>query len=75
MREEEIIEKLYSENEEFRKLKDEHRELEKRLQEYVSKPYLTTSEQVEMENIKKRKLYLKDRMYMMVEKYKRGELS
>ncbi len=75
MKEEEIIEKLYQESEEFKRLKDEHGELEKKLSEYISKPYLTTEEQIEVENIKKRKLYLKDKMYIMVEKYKRGGLD
>ncbi len=71
MKDEEIMEKLYKENEEFRRLKDEHSNLEKKLQEFISKPYLTTNEQVEMENIKKKKLYLKDKMYMMIKKYRK----
>ncbi len=74
MKEDEIIEKLYKESEEFRKLKDEHRMLEKKLESYIKKPYLSPKEQIEVETIKKKKLYLKDKMYMMIEKYKKGKL-
>jgi uncharacterized protein YdcH (DUF465 family) len=47
---------------EFRELSEQHRELEQRLVELTSKPYLSDADQIEETTIKKRKLQLKDRM-------------
>ncbi|MBI4168959.1 MAG: DUF465 domain-containing protein [Acidobacteria bacterium] len=53
---------LAEKNEEFRKLLAEHASCESRLQELQGKAALEESERVESVNIKKQKLYLKDRM-------------
>ena len=53
---------LIETDEEFHNLTVKHHELEDRLQQLTSKPYLSEPEQVEETNLKKRKLQLKDRM-------------
>ncbi len=49
-------------DEEFHQLAVQHRELDDRLHQLTSKPYLSQPEQVEEVTLKKRKLQLKDRM-------------
>lgn len=49
-------------DQEFHQLAAQHRELDDRLHQLTSKPYLSEPEQLEEVTIKKRKLQLKDRM-------------
>lgn len=70
MREEEIIEILKRENEEFRKLYEEHRRLDSLLDEINKKHYLTPEEEVEKKRMQKEKLYKKDKMAEMIRQYK-----
>lgn len=70
MREEEIIEILKKENEEFRKLYEEHRQLDSMLDEMNKKHYLTPEEEIEKKRMQKEKLYKKDKMAEMIRKYK-----
>jgi uncharacterized protein len=58
----ELKELLLKTDEEFRQLATQHHELDDRLHELSSKPYLSEPEQVEEVTLKKRKLHLKDRM-------------
>jgi len=58
----ELKELLLKTDEQFRQLATQHHELDDRLHELSSKPYLSEPEQVEEVTLKKRKLYLKDRM-------------
>ena len=53
---------LLETNEEYRQLAEKHHELDDRLHELISKPYLSDSEQFEEVTLKKRKLHLKDQM-------------
>jgi len=53
---------LLETNEEYRQLAEKHHELDDRLHELTSKPYLSDSEHVEEVTLKKKKLMLKDRM-------------
>lgn len=70
MREEEIIEILKRENEEFRKLYEEHRQLDSLLSEFNKKYYLTPEEEIEKKRMQKEKLYKKDKMAEMIRQYK-----
>lgn len=72
MREEEIVEILKRENEEFRKLAEEHRSLDNMLTEIDRKPYLTTEEEIERKRIQKLKLNKKDRMAELIREYKKS---
>jgi uncharacterized protein YdcH (DUF465 family) len=47
---------------ELHQLAAQHRELDNRLHQLISKPYLSQPEQLEEVTLKKRKLQLKDRM-------------
>ena len=57
-----LKELLLQTDEEFHTLAAKHHELEDRLNELTTKPYLSQPEQLEEVNLKKQKLQLKDRM-------------
>jgi uncharacterized protein YdcH (DUF465 family) len=57
-----LREQLLRTNEEFNQLAAKHHELEGRLHELTSQPYLSEPERLEEVDLKKRKLQLKDRM-------------
>ena len=73
MKEQEIVALLKKENEEFRKLSEEHRSLDTLLSEIDSKRYLTPEEEVERKRIQKQKLLKKDRMAELVREYKKNK--
>ena len=58
----ELKELLLKTDEEFRQLATQHHELDDRLHELSTKPYLSEPEQLEEVTLKKRKLQIKDRM-------------
>lgn len=69
-KESEIIDYLYRENEEYRKLKEEHKKLEETLAEMSKRRYLTVEEEMEKKRIKKEKLIKKDRMEEIIRKHR-----
>lgn len=71
MKEQEIVELLKKENEEFKKLSEEHRSLDSLLSEIDNKRYLTPEEEFERKRIQKQKLLKKDRMAELVREYKK----
>ncbi len=71
MKEEEIVEILKRENEEFRRLAEEHRSLDNLLTEIDRKPYLTPDEEIERKRIQKLKLNKKDRMAELIREYRK----
>jgi uncharacterized protein YdcH (DUF465 family) len=72
VKEQEIIERLKKENEEFRKVYDEHHHLDTQLAEIDRKVYLTPEEEIERKKRAKQKLYLKDKMAEMVRDFKKA---
>ena len=56
MKEQEIVAFLIKENDEFRKLNDEHRSLDDLLVDIDRKRYLTPEEEIERKRIQKQKL-------------------
>ena len=68
-KEEELIERLTRENEEFSKVKQAHSHLAKQLEELEKKPFLTPRDETEIKIIKKRKLALKDQMERILIQY------
>ncbi len=72
MKEQEIIEALRRENEEFRRLEQEHRNLDNTLRELESKKFLTAEDELQIHNLKKLKLFKKDRMLEMIQEYKKS---
>ena len=61
---------LLETDEEFRQLASKHHELEERLHELTAKHYLSGPEQLEEITLKKRKLQLKDKMEIIVRRYR-----
>ena len=53
---------LSENNYEYRRLAKEHRGYEEKLEEFCKRPYLSPQEQMEVTNLKKAKLRIKDRM-------------
>lgn len=70
----ELKEFLLRTHEEFRQLASQHQELDDRLHDLSSKPYLTEPEQLQEVTLKKRKLHLKDQMEEILRR-KRAEPS
>lgn len=70
MKEEEIIEALKKESKEFSRLYKEHRDMDSQLLEYNKKTYLTPEEEIEVQRIKKEKLYKKDKIMELIRGYK-----
>jgi uncharacterized protein YdcH (DUF465 family) len=70
VKEDELIEKLMKENEEFRKAKQTHLELAKQLDEMESKPYLTPQDEIDIKILKKKKLAHKDQMEKILMQYR-----
>jgi uncharacterized protein len=73
LKESEIVEFLKNQNEEFRKLSEEHRNLDGLLSEIDGKRYLTAEEEIERKRIQKQKLLKKDRMAELVREYKKSQ--
>lgn len=65
---------LFNQNEEYRRLVEQHHEFEKRLTALTEKPVLSTEEQVEETTLKKKKLQVKDRMEVIAREARQGEL-
>ena len=63
---------LIETNQEFRELASKHHTLDDRLHELESKHYLSNDEQFEEINLKKRKLYIKDRMELIIRHHRTG---
>lgn len=66
MDEQALKELLLRENADFRKLHEEHQDCEKRLEILQMKSYLSEQEKLEERELKKRKLALKDKMYLLM---------
>jgi hypothetical protein len=75
VKEEEIVEVLKNENAEFKKLTEEHRDLEELLARIDSKRFLTSEEEVERKKIQKQKLLKKDKMAALIRDFKKGHMN
>ncbi len=72
----ELIEQLTDKDPELKKFWDEHNELERRLDEFNRRPYLTAAEAMERKRLQKLKLAGRDRMEQILAKYRqRGTTS
>jgi len=67
----ELRDQLLKENEEFRRLAAEHQSYDDQLEGLTNKHFLSEEEQLQEKRLKKKKLILKDRMYSMVQKYRK----
>jgi len=71
MDEKALKELLLRENAEFRRAHDDHQACEKALDAIRAKAYLSPEEADEERELKKKKLALKDRMYLLMADYLR----
>jgi uncharacterized protein YdcH (DUF465 family) len=69
----EHVKELLQTDEEFHTLSDQHHQLDHRLHELSSRPYLSEPEHLEEVNLKKQKLQLKDRMEDILRRRQRQE--
>jgi len=69
-KDEELIDRLVSENEELRKLVMEHREFESQLDELKKRLYLSDDENREKKRIQKLKLAGRDRIEQILKDYR-----
>lgn len=72
MKEADIISMLRIENDEFRKIEEEHRKLDKDLDEMNKKRYLMPDEEVEKKRMQKQKLQYKDRMAQLIREHSKS---
>jgi hypothetical protein len=70
VKEEELIERLMRENEDFLKAKQVHAQLASQLEELENKPYLTPQDEMEVKILKKKKLAYKDQMEKILMQYR-----
>ena len=59
------------ENEELKLIKQKHADLERRLEEYESRPFLTPLDDLEMKEIKRKKLACKDAIERILTRHRR----
>ncbi len=70
VKEEELIERLIRENEDFLKAKQAHTQLARQLEELGNKPFLTLQDEMEIKILKKKKLASKDQMEKILIQYR-----
>ena len=73
LKEQEVVESLKKESEEFRKLLEEHHSLDGILAEIDRKVYLTPEEEIERKKMQKLKLAKKDRMAELIRDYRKNK--
>lgn len=69
-KEEELVEKLMKENEDFLKAKQAHTQLARQLEEFEKKAFLTPQDEMEIKILKKKKLVFKDQMERILMQYR-----
>ena len=61
----------FEENEELKRIRQRHADLERQLGEYESRPFLTPQDDLEMKKIKKKKLACKDAIERILTRHRR----
>jgi uncharacterized protein YdcH (DUF465 family) len=69
---EELKQQLLRTNDEFRQLVTQHHDLDERIHNLTSRPYLSEPEQLEEATLKKKKLQLKDQMESILRQHRMG---
>ena len=64
-----LLEKIQSENNEFKKLYEEHTQLKHRVEELNRMKFLSPEQEVEKKTIQKQKLKDKDRMMQIIDQH------
>ncbi len=66
-----LREQLMSNNPEFRRLATEHQSYAKQLEQLSGRHHLSEEEKLHEITLKKKKLFLKDQMYSILQKYRK----
>jgi uncharacterized protein YdcH (DUF465 family) len=69
----EIIQEMMDRDPELKRYVEEHRDFERRLEEFNRRPYLTAEETVERKRLQKLKLAGRDRLERILAKYRQKE--
>jgi len=72
MEEKDLKKFLLKENEEFRKVYEQHQKYEKKLEKLRKKRFMNEEERMEEKKLEKKKLALKDKMYFLMTEYKKS---
>jgi uncharacterized protein YdcH (DUF465 family) len=67
----ELRQQLLAKDEEFKRLAIEHQSYDEQLEQLTRRHHLTDEEKIQEITLKKKKLMLKDQMYLMVQKYRK----
>ena len=67
----ELREQLLRDNVEYRRLAEEHQSYDVELESLSNKHFLSEEEQLQEKTLKKKKLLLKDQMYLMVQEIRK----
>ncbi|MCS7278888.1 MAG: YdcH family protein [Thermodesulfobacteriaceae bacterium] len=67
----ELVKKYAEQYPEIKELFEKHQRLEKELESLIKRPYLTIEEELKEKRIKKEKLYIKEKIYQLINKYKK----
>lgn len=67
----ELRDQLLKDNAEYRRLAAEHQSYDNQLEGLSNKNFLSEDEKLRERTLKKKKLLLKDRMYSMVQQYRK----
>ncbi len=73
MKEKELKELLLKKDEVFKKAYNQHKKLGKKLEKLKQKDFLTEVENMEEKELKKKKLFLKDKMYYLMTEYRKAQ--
>jgi uncharacterized protein YdcH (DUF465 family) len=73
MKDDEVQQRLLDENAEFRQLKEEHNWFHRKVEDLDKKSFLTPTERQQREELKKKKLALKDKMETIMAAYRRQQ--
>ena len=68
----ELKEQLLHTNEEYRRLAAEHQSYSDQLEKLSSRSHLSDEEKIQEVMLKKKKLLLKDQMYLMLQKHRKS---
>jgi uncharacterized protein YdcH (DUF465 family) len=67
-----LIERLIAENQEFRKLREDHRQYDEELQQLNARGFLSADQRWRVSELKKLKLIAKDRMEALLRQARAG---
>ncbi len=71
----ELIDRWVAQDPELKRYVEEHREFERRLEEFNRRPYLTSQEDLERKRLQKMKLAGRDKIEQILAKYRQKETA